>query len=54
MPASAFLAMADVQFTPFIPPSYLQNVRDRCWVDPCGSLPASSARRLAWLQCFLL
>jgi hypothetical protein len=54
MPATDLLAMADVQFTLFIPPSYLQNVRDRRWVDPCGSLPASSARRLAWLQCFLL
>jgi hypothetical protein len=54
MSTIAFLAMTDVQCTPLIPRSSLQNVSDRCRVDPCGWLPASSVRRLAWLQCFLL
>jgi hypothetical protein len=47
------LATADLHFTPLIPSSSRPNMGDRRRADLLGLLPASSARRFAWLQCFL-
>jgi hypothetical protein len=51
--ATILLARADVYFTPLIPASSLPNIGDRSRADILGLLPPSSARRFAWLQCFL-
>ena len=53
LPATILLAMADVHFTSPILASSLPNIGDRRRADLLGVLPASSARRFAWLQCFL-
>jgi hypothetical protein len=47
------LAMTDVDFTPMVLASSLPNIDSRGQADRLSLLPASSARRLAWLQCFL-
>lgn len=54
LPATLLLAMADVHFTSPIRASSLPNIGDRRRTDLLGLLPASSARRCAWLQCFLI
>jgi len=51
--ATILLAMADVCFTPPSPVSSLPKIGDRRRADLTDSLPASSDRRFAWLQCFL-
>jgi hypothetical protein len=51
--ATMLLAMSVVHFTPLIPASFLPKIGDRGPVDLLGLLPTSSARRFAWLQCFL-
>jgi hypothetical protein len=51
--ATILLATADVHFTPPIPVSSLPKIGDRRRADLSGSLPASSIRPFAWLQCFL-
>jgi hypothetical protein len=51
--ATIVLATADVHFASHIPASFLPKHGDRGQVDLLGWLPASSARRSAWLQCFL-
>jgi hypothetical protein len=52
--ATILLAMADVAFAPPISVSSLPSVDDRRRADWLDSLPANSARRHAWLQCFLI
>jgi hypothetical protein len=53
LPTMIQLSMADVYFTSLIPASFLPKIGDRGRADLMGLLPASSARRFAWLQCFL-
>jgi hypothetical protein len=52
--AANFLqAMADLHFTPLIVASFLPNIGDRGRAALLGPPPAGSARRFAWLQCYL-
>lgn len=53
LPATILLAAAEAFFTSLLPSSSRLNVDDRRWSDRLASLPAGSAQRHAWLQCFL-
>jgi len=53
LPATALLAPAAALLAPLPPASSLPNLDDRRWADRFASLPAGSAQRHAWLQCFL-
>lgn len=52
-PATILLAMPVVHFNSELPSSFLPKIGGRGPVDLRGLLPAGSARRCAWLQCFL-
>jgi len=51
--ATILLAMSDVDFISSRSVASLPNIGDHRQADLSGSLPASSDRRFAWLQCFL-
>ena len=53
LPATILLATADINFASLIPASFLPKIGDCRHADVSGLLPLSSARRCAWLQCFL-
>jgi hypothetical protein len=52
-PAMILLAPAAALLTPFPPASSLPNLDIRRSADRLASVPAGSAQRHAWLQCFL-
>jgi hypothetical protein len=54
LPATILLAAVDAHYSSLIPASFLPTIGYCDWAEPLGSLPASSARRCAWLQCFLI
>jgi hypothetical protein len=51
--ATILLETTVVDFTPSVSVSSLPNIGGRRQGDELGLLPASSSRRMAWLQCFL-
>jgi hypothetical protein len=53
LPDTLLLAAADAFLSPLLPVLSLPNIDDRRWADRLASLPAGSAQRHAWLQCFL-
>jgi hypothetical protein len=53
LPAMIMMATADAFLTLLLPASTCLNVDDRRSRDRLASLPAGSAERHAWLQCFL-
>jgi hypothetical protein len=53
LPAATLLATADINFASLIPASFLAKLGDHRHADVSSLLPVSSARRFAWLQCFL-
>jgi hypothetical protein len=52
--ATMLLAAADAFLIPLLPALSLPNIDDRRWAGRLASLPAASARRHAWFQCFLI
>ena len=53
LPATILLSTADFNFASLLPASFLPKFGGRRHADVSGLLPVSSARRFAWLQCFL-
>jgi len=51
--ATILLEITVVDFTPSVSVSSLPKIGGRRHGDELGLLPASSSRRMAWLQCFL-
>ena len=51
--ATNLRATADVYFMASSPFLSIPHIGDHRWADLSGSLPASSVRHSAWIQCFL-